>query len=132
MAVRELVSRKFEGHGEDGQPRYSTTRHGRPAPPESVAEWVEIRVAMLGPSGRLAAGRVAVRLLLADGEAERKAALAAGRDLDEWQRYGVLQVLEVWRRKAQEYAPAAGLAGQLYSAWTARYGSKRPQPVSVR
>lgn len=127
MAVQELVTRKFEGHSEDGSARYARTWTGQPRPPESVAEWAEQRVAALGGAASLPAGRVAVQLLQADSDAARKAALAAGRDLGDWERWGVLQVLEMWRKKAQEYGPAAGLARELHRAWTAKYGDKVPR-----
>jgi len=77
------------------------------------------------------AGRVAVQLLLADGDAAVKAAVAAGGELDPWSRWAVLQFLEACRAKAQEYAPAAGLIRELIAAWTARHGSEQPRPRRV-
>lgn len=127
MAVQELVTRVFTGkHREDGTPVYATTQHGRPRPPQSVAEWAEQRVAALnGTSG--AASRAVVRLLLADGDQAVRAAVAAGRDLSEMQRWAVLQTLEKCKEIAREYPPATGLMDQLVTAWTAKHGSEQPR-----
>jgi hypothetical protein len=80
MAVIERVTRRYIGPGQDGQPLYQETHHGRPRTPESPREWAEQRVAALGDLARaLPAGRVAVALLLADGDAAVQAAAAAHR-----------------------------------------------------
>ena len=86
MAIVEHVTRR-KYLGEDGQPRTETTRHGYARRPESLAEFIDQRVASLGIAGRLATGKMALRLLLADGDGLADAVKAA-RDLSPEQRWG--------------------------------------------
>lgn len=126
-AAQELVTRKFTGHREDGTPMYEVTRHGRPRPPESYPEWVEHRLAGLGSVRTLPACRVYAGLLEAAGDAEIKAAVAAGGNLNEWTRWDVLTALKAARDKAGDYPPARPVVEQLVQAWTARWGAREPR-----
>jgi hypothetical protein len=129
MAIEQQVTRRPAGVHPDGSPRWDVTFESRPRPPESVPEWVGQRVAALGMARTYPAGRVAVQLLEADGGAAVRAAVAAGRDLDDHQRWAVLQTLEKCLEVARGgYAPATGLMAERISAWTAKYGCEQPQP----
>ena len=50
VGIQELVTRQFAGHDENGDPIFHTTRHGVPAPPETLAAWIELRLAYFGAS----------------------------------------------------------------------------------
>lgn len=127
-ADQELITRKFIATGEDGKPRYDTTRHGRQRQAADMAEWVRRRVAGLGIAASRPAGRVVVQLLQAEGDKAVAAAVAAGRELDPQDRHAVLQALEACRAQAGEYPPAGETVRHLAAAWSAKYGSEQPGP----
>lgn len=131
MAIGEAITRQFAGHDESGQPTFSTIRHGYPARPESIAEWVHLAVATLGSMApTYAQGRAVIALLEAGERADVK---AAGRDLTEMQRWAVLKTLETMEGHAgAQYAPAVTLARGLRLAWVKQWGEKEPKPPRQR
>lgn len=128
-AVTEHVTRRYAGHGEDGQPRYDVTWHGRARSPQSVAEWAGQRVAALGYEGTRPAGRVVVGLLTADGAGAVRAVVAGAAGLDEYQRHAVLACLRACRGAASEsYGQALGHMDGLIAAWVKVHGDREPKP----
>jgi hypothetical protein len=132
MTAERLVTREVAGHGPDG-PVYARTWTGRPRPPESLGEWAGQRVAALGEAALrgFPATRVTVALLEAlaadDSAAAVRAAVAAGRDLDDQDRYAVLATLEICRDKTREYPPSSGPMRDLVAAWVRKHGDKQPR-----
>lgn len=143
MAVRELVTRKFAGVGEDGRKIYANTVFtGRPVL-ETMDDWTGIRRLALR-AGAPAVRAVAGGLLDAiGGDAKaRKAAVAAGERLDDRERFTVLRVLREWERIAghgaewthDAFPPAVAPVAALLAAWRGRWGDADPreQPPAPR
>ena len=126
MSFEEVI-RTRTGFGDDGQVMYETTLTGRIRRPESVPEWCAQRIAAMGLIARtLPGGRAVIALLEAGEDFNVK---AAGRELDDWQRWGVRTELERLLGRAREsYPPAARLLQPMLSAWTRAYGNREPLP----
>lgn len=127
--IQELVTRQFAGHDADGNPVYNTTHHSVPRPPETLAEWIELRVAYLGPVAAWGSGRVLAGLLEATDDKAVQAAVDAGGGLDPWQRWHITQDLQQLQETAgSQFPPAAKHLAGLINAWTGRHGSGPPKP----
>jgi hypothetical protein len=132
MAVELARTRRFTGHGPTGEPMRDTTFEPHPRPPESAGEWVEHRIAALGPARAWPAGRLVQQLLTADGDKAIKAAVDAAAGLDEYDRWSVWRTLEVCRGKAGEFPAAVPVMDRLCAAWVKRWGSKEPKARPAR
>jgi hypothetical protein len=127
MSIDLHTERKFAGFAEDGGKLYSVTFHSHPAAPQSVAQWVAIKVAGLGGLAGWGSGKAVAELLQADDDQAVQAALAGAKGLDEWERWGVLQGLQALRESADSgYAPAVRHVAERIEAWTGRYGAAKP------
>ena len=88
----EQVDRVRAGFDDDGVPLWETTMTGRTRKPTSVPEWCAQRIAAMGVVGRaLPGGRAVIALLEAGEDFDVK---SAGRELDDWRRWGVRTELE--------------------------------------
>ena len=127
----EQVTRAPAGVTADGTVIYDTVWTGKMRRPESVPEWCAQRVSALGHTGRsFATGRAVVALLEAGEGFDVK---AAGRDLDEQARHGVLtELIRLLALARQDYSPAAPLLKAMHGAWVRAYGDREPLPRRPR
>lgn len=127
MSAFEEVTRTRAGFDDDGVPLWETTMTGRTRKPASVPEWCAQRIAAMGLTGRSLPGGRAVTALLEAGESFD--VKRAGRELDDWQRWGVRTELERLLGRAREtYPPAGPMVQQMLRAWTRAYGDREPRP----
>ena len=118
------------GLGASGEPEYSLVRTGRARRPESAGEWCERRIAALRQFRHMPACAALIALLEAGEDADVK---AAGRQLDDWQRHGVLTALgELADAAGQSYPPASALMLRLQAAWRRQWGDRQVIPPRIR
>lgn len=126
----EQVDRVPQGPGPTGELEYSTVYTGRPRRPESLEEWYQRRIAALLQFRHMPAVAAVIALLEAGQGADVK---AVGRQLDDWQRNGVLTALgELANAARASYPPAAGQVAQLERAWRRVWGDRPALPPRLR